>query len=93
MVEALPELPKLLDRVPRAITTLPPFNERVTDALRRAYEGKTYRAEQVFMHYLRALGFHPHFWRFCHVARHRLGVLQQGATRRVAVTTVQMHMC
>lgn len=84
------ELPHLVAQPPPPILTLPPFNERVTAALRAARRQRNYRSELVWMHYLRAIGISPHFWRFCNVARYRLGVDAAGSLQ---VSTVQLHMC
>jgi hypothetical protein len=73
LVSSRSKLPQLLERAPLAVDTLPPFNERVSASLREAHETRSLRAELVWMHYLRQLNFRPYFFRFCHVARYRLG--------------------
>ena len=73
LVDAAPRLGALVERPSPPVETLPPFNERVTSSLRAAHEQRRYRAELVWMHFLRHVGFRPYFFRFCHVARYRLG--------------------
>ena len=90
MVAARHRLPQLLETPPPAIDTLPPFNQRVTEALRAAHTDRRYVAEMVWMHYLRALQLRPSFWRFCNVCRYRLG-LEPPAN--LSVRRVHLHTC
>lgn len=93
IVERVKRLGALLAMPPAPVTTLTFLSARVTESLTSAYHSRTYRAELVWMHYLRALGLRPFFWRFCNVARFRLGV-EPGRTRHgLVLKDVALHMC
>ncbi len=87
IVSNLPRLTSILARAPPPVYTLPPFNERVSHGLLTSWREGRYTAEMVLMHYLRGLDIEPHFWRFCHVGRHRLSPNGDG------VAKVLRHMC
>ena len=74
LVTNVHRLPALLAHLPLPTQTLPPFNTRIDEALRTARSSRKYRAELVWMHFFRRLGVRPYFFRFCSVARFRLGV-------------------
>lgn len=87
IVDGMPRLGGILSQPSPPVHSLPPFNERLNDALSRNFATGRYRAEMVLMHYLLGLGVVPSFHRFCHVARHRPTATGD------AVGKIFLHMC
>jgi hypothetical protein len=74
IVAHAPRLPALLRQPPRPVLSLPPFGSRIDAAIAHGAVKRKYHAELVWMRFLRALDVSPHFWRFCTVARFRVGL-------------------
>ena len=62
----------------------------MTEALSRAHADHRYRAELVWMHYVRSLGLRPTYFRFCNVCRYRLGLAPPA---NMTISKVHLHSC
>ena len=90
LVGARERIAAIVDQPPPAVDSLPPFNKKVTEALRSAHADHRYRAELVWMHYVRSLGLRPTYFRFCNVCRYRLGLAPPA---NMTISKVHLHSC
>ena len=90
LVGARDRIAAIVDQPPPAVDSLPPFNKKVTEALSRAHADHRYRAELVWMHYVRSLGLRPTYFRFCNVCRYRLGLAPPA---NMTISKVHLRSC